>query len=94
MLDQIGDAPKPWLASFKCAIVIADPSKILAEFEGHCDGEIIAEERGAHGFGYDPIFYIKEYDKSMAELSEEIKNQISHRANAAQKTFDFLRSLN
>lgn len=93
MIDQIGNAPRPWQAKFKCAIVIANPKGVLGVFEGECKGEILSEERGVKGFGYDPIFQVKDNNKTMAELSEEIKNQISHRANAARATFDFLNSI-
>jgi XTP/dITP diphosphohydrolase len=58
--------------------------------EGNCPGEIIPEERGQHGFGYDPIFYIPEIGKTMAELSMEEKNEISHRARAVKAAIPIL----
>lgn len=54
-------------------------------FEGWCEGEIILEERGTGGFGYDPIFLLPELGKTMAELSPENKNRLSHRARAVMK---------
>ena len=51
-------------------------------FEGFCEGEIIPEERGTGGFGYDPIFLLPELGKTMAELSMDEKNRLSHRARA------------
>lgn len=59
-------------------------------FEGECKGEIIYQERGEGGFGYDSIFVPCGYDKTFAELSEIEKNQLSHRADAAHKFCDFL----
>ncbi len=93
LISQIGNAHHPWSARFKCTIAIADPVNVLAVYEGICEGEIIPEDRGQNGFGYDPCFLVQGYEKTMAELSEEIKNQISHRARAAQKTIEYLKSL-
>ncbi len=61
--------------------------------EGICEGEIIPEERGAGGFGYDPIFLFPELGKTMAELSMEEKNRLSHRAKAAMKAKEVLKTL-
>ena len=58
--------------------------------EGVCEGEIIPEERGQNGFGYDPIFLIPELGKSMAELSMDEKNQLSHRARAVKAALPLL----
>jgi XTP/dITP diphosphohydrolase len=78
----------PWekrTARFRCIIAVATPEKILKVCEGECQGIIGFEAKGDNGFGYDPIFYFPEFNKTMAELTSEIKNQISHRARAAQK---------
>lgn len=61
------------------------------QFEGTIEGDILTEERGNEGFGYDPIFLPKGYDQSFAEMPLEIKNQISHRAQAVMKLTDFLK---
>jgi len=58
-----------------------------------CAGEIILEERGANGFGYDPVFYVPEQSCTMAELPSAVKNQMSHRARAVQAARLFLRRL-
>ena len=60
------------------------------QFEGIVNGEIIRERRGGEGFGYDPIFQPDGYDQTFAELGNDIKNQISHRARATKKFADFL----
>lgn len=62
-------------------------------FEGVVKGRIIEEKRGEAGFGYDPIFIPDGYDQTFAELGNDIKNKISHRAQAVNKLSDFLKSL-
>lgn len=63
------------------------------QFEGKVDGTIAKEKHGTEGFGYDPIFIPEGYDKSFAQLGEEIKNQISHRARAVKKLAEYLERL-
>ena len=78
----------PWeerTAHFKCVIAIATPTGRLELCHGECHGMISFEVRGEKGFGYDPIFYLPEKGKCMAELPPEVKNQISHRARAARR---------
>ena len=82
LLEQLQRMPKPWHARFNCVAVFYQSSAEWNYFHGKVDGEIIEELRGDDGFGYDPIFYMPEYQKTMAELGTTIKNQISHRANA------------
>lgn len=72
-------------ARFYCALAVAVPSKQTFTVHGTCEGTILRERKGNNGFGYDPIFYVKEKGKTMAELSSEEKNKISHRANALKK---------
>lgn len=69
-------------ARFVAVLALAIPEKKTIFFEGHCEGEIAEEAKGEFGFGYDPIFIPKGYDVTMAELSEETKNKISHRFHA------------
>lgn len=85
LLDQLQGKDQPWKAHFHCTAILLLPSGDVLEKNGRCDGVIIPEERGKHGFGYDPIFYIPEFAATMAELSPSIKNQISHRADALSK---------
>ena len=78
-------------AQFRTAIsLILDGKEYL--FEGVIKGEIIKEKRGDSGFGYDPVFMPEGYDRTFAELGNDIKNQISHRALALQKLCEFLQS--
>lgn len=69
-------------ATFKTvmAVVLEDGTRLMAE--GECKGRIAFEERGNNGFGYDPLFIVDGWDKTFSEMTEEEKNQISHRANA------------
>jgi len=78
-------------AHFKCVIAIAAPKDELEFCSGECHGIIAFEPRGNNGFGYDPIFYLPEIGKTMAELPLAIKNQISHRAQASQKARQVLK---
>ena len=71
-------------ARFRCVIVVSSPKGAVVSSEGVCEGAISAEPRGTNGFGFDPIFWVPAYQKTMAELSAEIKNEISHRARALQ----------
>jgi len=83
----------PWQersARFRCVIAIAVPEGEVEFCSGECRGFITFEPRGEHGFGYDPIFYLPELDKTMAELPLAIKNQVSHRGYAARKVYQAL----
>jgi XTP/dITP diphosphohydrolase len=86
LLDKLRDVPPgKRTARFRCVIALATPDGNLWETEGTCKGEIALDARGTNGFGYDPIFHVAECGKRMAELSTAEKNQISHRARAAEK---------
>jgi XTP/dITP diphosphohydrolase len=70
-------------AAFVCALALADPSgAVRIEAAGRCRGRITREARGAHGFGYDPLFLIPEYHRTFGELSALVKAQLSHRSRA------------
>ena len=70
-----------------------EPPTLIAQAEGYVAGMIQYEPQGDDGFGYDPVFYLPLYDKTMAQLPLEVKNKISHRANAAQKAVEPLKKL-
>ena len=72
-------------ARFVCHLCLASPEKILIETEGRLEGFIAEKEIGKNGFGYDPIFFVPQLGKTVAQLSREEKNAISHRGNAIRK---------
>ncbi len=72
-------------ARFKCVIAMVSPDGREAIAEGSCKGRIGFKEKGRKGFGYDPLFILPKYGKTMAELSLEEKNRISHRGKALRK---------
>lgn len=83
----------PWLersACFRCVIAVATPGGDVELCSGECRGMITFEPHGEQGFGYDPVFYLPELGKTMAELPMEIKNQVSHRSRAALKVTQML----
>ncbi len=93
LLQKLAGIPRPWAAHFVCVVAVAEPDGVLHTFEGACIGEIIPEERGEHGFGYDAIFWMAEHGCTMAELDMEVKNQISHRARAVRAAVPILLNL-
>ena len=93
LVKNLQGKPHPWTARFRATIAVAIPNGEIHLTEGVCEGEIISEERGTGGFGYDPIFLLKGLGKTMAELSMEEKNRLSHRARAVMKAKPILESL-
>jgi len=93
MIENLKGKPRPWTAHFHATIAIAVPSKDVHIVEGNCYGEIIPEERGTGGFGYDPIFLFPELNQTMAELDMDEKNRLSHRAKAVMNAIPVLRKL-
>ncbi len=86
LLAKLRGVPrKQRTARFRCAIALAEPDGEVWETSGTCEGEILLEPRGTHGFGYDPLFLFPALGKTMAELPTEEKNRISHRARAGEK---------
>jgi XTP/dITP diphosphohydrolase len=82
LLEKLNGLPRPWKARFRCVVALHDAKKGIFHSEGICQGEIVPEERGKKGFGYDPIFQVAGGRQTMAELSMEEKNKLSHRAIA------------
>jgi XTP/dITP diphosphohydrolase len=86
LLSELAELPEQERgAQFHCTLALAHPEKESLVIEGEVEGYILAVPRGENGFGYDPLFYVPELEKSMAELSGEEKNKISHRAVALRK---------
>jgi XTP/dITP diphosphohydrolase len=93
MIENLQEKPRPWTAHFHATIAIAIPEKDVHIVEGNCYGEIIPEERGTGGFGYDPIFFMPELNKTMAELEMQEKNRLSHRARAVMNAIPVLNKI-
>lgn len=87
-MENVGDCERE--ARFVCAIccILPDGKEICVR--GECEGEILTSLHGAGGFGYDPLFYVREYDCTFAELPQETKNRISHRGRALEKLANVL----
>jgi XTP/dITP diphosphohydrolase len=82
LISNLAKSPRPWSARFVCSVALALPDGSMPMAQGSCEGEIIPQERGNQGFGYDSIFYFAELGRSMGELELDEKNRISHRARA------------
>lgn len=80
-------------ARFYCALALAIPGRETITVNGTCEGFITFEKKGANGFGYDPIFFVQGYERTMAELLPNEKNKISHRAKALAKMRTILEQL-
>jgi len=86
LLGKLKDVPeKQRAARFRCVIAIARCGFPTVICQGECTGYIASEPSGNNGFGYDPIFFLPQLGKTMAELPENVKNRISHRGQAAKK---------
>jgi len=72
-------------AAFECVISIAVPTGPALTYEGRCEGKIAEKPEGENGFGYDPVFYFPDYDKTFAQLTMEEKSRISHRGKALRE---------
>ena len=93
LLDEINAAEKrSRTASFVSHIVFASPDgDVLFEAEGVCKGSIAFEPKGSNGFGYDPVFIPDGFDQTFGELSDDVKQKVSHRAHAIAKIMRYLR---
>ena len=92
LLSRLKDVPEGQrTACFRCVIAIAIPDGEIELCSGECRGTITFEPRGEFNFGYDPIFHVPELGKTMAELSLEEKNSISHRGHAARRAVEILK---
>lgn len=93
LLEQMrGVAKSERQAAFVCAMALAQPDGSCRTFNGRLPGLILEEFRGDGGFGYDPLFLVPEYGKTLAELPLEIKNRISHRGEALRQVMEYLAS--
>ncbi|MDR5683777.1 MAG: XTP/dITP diphosphatase [Armatimonadota bacterium] len=88
-----GVPPESRTARYRAVVAVAFPDGSVRTFEGVCEGMIARTPRGEGGFGYDPIFYVPELDRTVAELSPEEKDRISHRGQALRAARGFLAEL-
>jgi XTP/dITP diphosphohydrolase len=93
LLVKLQGLPRPWKARFRATVAVASPSGEVQLATGQCEGEIIPEEHGTNGFGYDPIFFIPELGRTMAELDMDEKNRLSHRGRAVQNAIPILKEM-
>ena len=94
VLEKLAGVPEEKrTARFMCALAIAGPKMDTTTVFGTCEGVILEEKRGTNGFGYDPIFFVPELGRAMAELTPEEKGAISHRGNAIRKLAQALPTL-
>ena len=92
LLNLLNGVPQTRRAArFRCVMILKTPEQTYS-FDGTCKGIIIDEPRGKNGFGYDPLFYVPEFQQTFAELDSQIKNQISHRGIALRKVIDLLKN--
>ena len=82
-----------WPARFRCVIAVKAPGRPADLYDGVCPGLIVTTPRGRNGFGYDPVFFMPEVGRTMAELNQEEKNRVSHRGKAAARAAAALRRL-
>lgn len=92
LLQELKDVPHPQRkARFRCVAALAIADSVLFSASGVCEGVIASEPRGTGGFGYDPLFYLPDEHRTMAELTTTEKNRISHRSRALEKAMAFIR---
>ncbi len=88
-----GVPQKQRTARFVCALALAKPGEVLVETFGTFEGQILTEQRGSGGFGYDPVFFVPKLDKTVAQMSSDEKNSMSHRFNALKNLKPKLKEL-
>jgi XTP/dITP diphosphohydrolase len=94
VLDQLAAQQIPWeqrTARFRCVIALATPEQVLDTVDGAVEGLIAYELRGQNGFGYDPIFYVPEFNQTLGEVESELKHRISHRGRAARAAAEIIK---
>lgn len=93
LLQELRDVPfARRTARFRCALALADADQVVFEADGTTEGVILAEERGADGFGYDPLFRSTDLGRTFAEVDSAEKDRVSHRGRALALLIDFLRN--
>jgi len=93
LIENLKEFPRPWKATFHSVIALVGPEGSPIITRGACSGDIIPEDRGHGGFGYDKIFRLEANGLTMAELTPEQKNRVSHRAQAVSQLVPILETL-
>lgn len=93
LLGELRGLPRPWTAHFHCTVAVAAPGVAPKYFEGNVYGEIVPQESGDFGFGYDRLFHIPSMGKTLAACTMTEKNELSHRALAVKQALPYLNSL-
>lgn len=93
VLDQLAARNTPWperTARFRCVIALADRQELVGVAEGSVEGFIDYELKGANGFGYDPIFFIPDFNQTLGQVSSATKHSVSHRGRAGRAAMRLL----
>ena len=93
LLRELHSHPRPWTARFQCVVAIARPTAAPETCTGILEGTITNSPRGSHGFGYDPVFFLPDHGRTLAELSTTVKNEVSHRGRASRRAKELLQDL-
>ena len=91
LLSRLSGKPRPWTARFTCTAALVLQDGCIFFTEGECTGEIVPQESGVDGFGYDSVFLVGSAGRTMAELPPEEKNRLSHRARAVNQLFSIIK---
>jgi len=90
LLKELQSYPRPWTARFQCVVAVARPDAAGETCAGSLEGLITKVPRGANGFGYDPVFFVPELGRTLAEVEPALKNSISHRGQASTRVKEVL----
>lgn len=94
LLEELRAHPRTtWTARFRCVVALVLPNGDVHTVDDTLEGLITDQPTGEHGFGYDPVFYLPEYSATLAELTSDVKNQISHRGKASRAAKQLLKTL-
>lgn len=88
---ELSALPGPFSGRFRCCMALAKDGRVIQTFHGTVEGQLIAEEQGEGGFGYDPLFVPQGFDQTFGVLPAETKNQLSHRARALAEVVRWLK---
>ena len=93
LLRELHSHPRPWTARFQCVVAVARPATEAETCTGTLEGTITNAPRGSNGFGYDPVFFVPDHGRTLAELPTSVKNEISHRGRASRHAKELLKLL-